>query len=122
MGWTRWNGNQIISALKNAAGTAVEKTCNLVLQESKQEVPLDEGILLRSGVVIMKYELLKGTICYGGGSGTGHPRIPYALRWHEEQANFQHGRKNKYLKDPFNRLAEKKLKEFLKQETRGIFS
>ena len=27
---------------------------------------------------------------------------PYAVRWHEEPANFQRGRKNKYLEDPCN--------------------
>jgi hypothetical protein len=121
MGWTRWNGPQIVRNVENASIRAVEKTGYVVLTASKQQVPLDEGFLLRSGIVIVKHENIPiAIICFGGGPGTGHPRIPYAVRWHETQANFQHGRKWKYLKDPFNQLASRTLIEALKQELRGI--
>ena len=54
-----------------------------------------------------------GVICFGGGLGTGHPIVPYAIRWHENSANFQKGRKRFYLKDPYNRLAGPTLKNAL---------
>lgn len=121
MGWTRWNGAQINRKVKAASLRAVEKTANVVLSASKQQVPLDEGLLLRSGIVIIKQDNVPiAIICYGGGPGTGHPRIPYAVRWHETQANFQHGRKWKYLKDPFNQLAGRALIQFLEQEIGGV--
>lgn len=121
MGWTRWNGKQIARNVFKASYRAVEKTSNIILTVSKQQVPLDEGFLLRSGVVIMKQDNVPfSIICYGGGPGTGHPKIPYAIRWHETQANFQHGRKWKYLKDPFSQLASNTLKQCLEQELRGI--
>ena len=119
--WTRWNGEYINRIVENAALKAVEKTGNVVLAASKQQVPLDEGFLLRSGVVIIRHEDVPvAIICYGGGSGTGHPKIPYAVRWHENQANFQHGRKWKYLKDPFNQLASKTFLQSLRQELSGV--
>lgn len=121
MGWTRWNGRQILSNAEAAAITAVEKTANIVNTVIQTQVPLDEGFLSRSGVVIIKHEEVPiAIISYGGGPGTGHPKIPYAIRWHEMPANFQHGRKNKYIKDPFDQLAAKTLQSVLAHELRSI--
>jgi len=39
----------------------------------------------------------------GGGNGTGFQKVPYAIKWHEEEANFQKGRKNNYVRDPVKR-------------------
>lgn len=122
MAWKRWYGNRIFANVKGACIRAVDKTGNVVLTASKQQVPLDEGFLLRSGVVIIKDDNGNpiAIICYGGGPGTGHPRIPYSIRWHETQANFQHGRKWKYLKDPFVQIASRTLIQSLEQELRGV--
>lgn len=121
MSWTRWNGRQISNIVKTASEKAVAKTGEVVLTASKQQVPLDEGYLLRSGVVIVKHEEIPiAVISYGGGSGTGFPRIPYAVRWHETQANFQHGRKWKYLRDPFNQLGSRTFLQVLSQELRSV--
>lgn len=60
---------------------------------SKEQVPLDSGALKASCVVDVNADGSQGTISYD---------TPYAVRWHEEQANFQRGRKNKYLEDPLN--------------------
>ena len=117
MGWNRWNGDEILKTVVQGSTKAVRKTCNVVLTASQNEVPLDEGFLLRSGIVIIRYRKNPvGIISYGGGPGTGNPKIPYALRWHENMANFQRGRKWKYLIDPFNRLAGPSLLTFLYQE------
>lgn len=122
MSWaSRWYGPAIKSKIKKAAVNTVLKTGDVVLAASKQEVPLDEGFLTRSGVVVLKHENVPvAIISFGGGPGTGHPKIPYARRWHEAQANFQHGRKWKYLKDPFNRLASSSMTRILEAELRGI--
>lgn len=119
--WRRWNGYRIMSQVEEAAIKAVDKTGHVILTAAKQEVPLDEGFLLRSGIVIIRHDNVPiAIISFGGGPGTGHPEIPYAIKWHEQQANFQHGRKWKYLKDPFNRLASKTLIQALKDEMGGI--
>ena len=68
----------------------------VLLEESRQQVPLDSGELMESGTVESDGESV--SVSYN---------TPYAIRWHEEQANFQHGRKNKYLEDPANDPAVK---------------
>ena len=122
MGWSTWNGDQLIELTNRAACEAVKKTGNVVLTVAKQEVPLDESPLMRSGIVIMAGNNIPACcITFGGGAGTGYPIIPYALRWHENQArHFQHGRKRFYLRDPFNRLARNTLERALEQECRGF--
>ena len=69
----------------------VRDCANLLLEESRKQVPLDTGALSRSGAV--DSEGLTATVSYD---------TPYAVRWHETNANFQHGRKMKYLEDPCN--------------------
>jgi hypothetical protein len=121
MSWTRWNGPSIKRKIREATINTVVKTGDVVLAASKQEVPLDDGFLLRSGVVVLKHDNVPvAIISFGGGPGTGHPQIPYARRWHENQANFQHGRKWKYLKDPFSRLASSSMTRILEAELRRI--
>ena len=63
---------------------AVADTCYIVLEAAKQQVPHDEGTLMRSGMVVMAPEPdPAGVICFGGGPGTGHPIVSYAIRWRE---------------------------------------
>jgi len=119
--WNQWNGDNINTLVENACVRAVDKTGHVILTAAKQQVPLDEGFLLRSGIVIIKHKKIPiAIISFGGGPGTGHPKIPYALRWHETQANFQHGRKWKYLKDPYSRLGARTLILALQDEIGGI--
>lgn len=110
MAWRNWRGRQVINIAESRLSQAVEDTLNEVLTGARGEVPLDEGTLEHSGRVIMQPGKPSGCVCYGGGSGTGFPVIPYAIRWHERQANFQHGRKRNYLRDPFNRIALRSLR------------
>lgn len=124
MGWTRWNGTQINQKIKEASNKSVEKTCEVILSAAVRQVPLDEGILQRTGIFKVRIEgdVIIGIISFGGGQGTGHPIVPYAIRWHEVQANFQHGRKWKYLSDPYNQLATNTLKSFMLHELRRVMS
>lgn len=104
--WQNWRGEEVIQAVQEAVLMAQNDTGEIILGAAKQEVPLDEGILERSGTIV---RVLDGgetviVVSFGGGAGTGFPVVPYAIKWHETQANFQHGRKWKYVRDPFNRL------------------
>lgn len=124
MGWTYWRGEELKANMFKAEFSAVKKTCDAILEIAKNEVPLDEGTLMRSGVVLMAPQALaaSGIISFGGGPGTGHPIIPYAKRWHENSANFQRGRKRFYLKDPLNKYASAILKKALEQEISALLS
>ena len=104
--------------MDSAAKAAVVKTAYVVLAQAKLEVPLDEGILMRSGMVLVSPREALALIIFGGGAGTGMPVIAYAVRWHEVQARFQHGRKYRYLVDPYSRLAKPVLKKALRMEAK----
>ena len=113
MTWKNWRGNELLRKVDIAGRMAVEDTCSIILEAAQQQVPLDEATLLRSGRVIMAPSGPAGVICFGGGPGTGHPIVPYAVRWHENSANFQRGRKRFYLKDPVSQLGKSTLKKAL---------
>lgn len=87
----RWDASDAQRIVREGGSRGLHEYANLILDESRKQVPLDTGALQRSGMVTM--DGLTATISYD---------TPYAVRWHEEQANFQHGRKNKYLEDPCN--------------------
>lgn len=104
-GWTSWHGKLLQNHIRAGGREAVRKTAHVVLEAAKQQVPHDEGTLQRSGQVVMAPGNQVGAaVTFGGGAGTGHPVVPYAVRWHENNANFQKGRKMRYLADPFNQL------------------
>lgn len=65
---------------------------DVLARHSKEQVPLDQGTLKNSCAVDVNDDL-QGTVSYD---------TPYAVRWHETNANFQRGRKMKYLEDPLN--------------------
>jgi hypothetical protein len=119
--WTNWRGDELERLVNAALCRAIEKTGHVILQASQSEVPLDESTLMKSGIVRMAANNVPvGCISYGGGSGTGFPIVPYARRWHENPANFQHGRKRFYLRDPFNRIAQQTLNTMIAQEMREV--
>lgn len=114
MAWKNFNINEAQKALNAAHERAVSKTMDVIGEAARQQIPLDEGTLantlhkeIRDGV---------GIISFGGGEGTGLPRVPYAIRWHEESANFQRGRKSQYLRDPFNALVGDTYRKAIAQE------
>lgn len=86
-----WNDTQVRAVVRGASEAGVRACANLLLDEARKQVPLDTGALSRSG-----------TVSSSGNQATVSFDTPYAVRWHEEQANFQRGRKNKYLEDPVN--------------------
>lgn len=80
-----------LKAVRDGGEKGIRDCANLLLEESRKQVPIDFGTLSRSGIVDSKG--LQATVSYD---------TPYAARWHENDANFQHGRKKKYLEDPCN--------------------
>ncbi|MFA5485345.1 MAG: hypothetical protein WC260_03820 [Candidatus Pacearchaeota archaeon] len=120
-GWKNWKGPQLLKAVNGASREAVQKTCYVILEAARQQVPHDEGTLMLSGMVLMAPDgSPQGVICFGGGLGTGHPIVPYALRWHENSASFQKGRKRFYLRDPYNQLISPTLTKALQIELGGV--
>ena len=88
----KWHFDKALKRVEEGGQAGVIAGAEALLEASKQQVPLDSGALMESGRV--DSDGTTATVSYGG--------VPYALRWHEEQANFQGGRKNKYLEDPAN--------------------
>ena len=87
----KWYPEVATSKVKTGGAAAIQAAAELLLAKSREQVPLESGALSASGHV--ESNGLDATVAYG---------TPYACRWHEEQANFQNGRKNKYLEDPAN--------------------
>jgi hypothetical protein len=120
-GWIEWNGNEINNDVENALKEAVLETSEEVLKGAQRENPLDEGTLQGSGIVSNRFiEDKKAVISYGGGSGTGRSRIPYAIRWHENSANFQRGRKRFYLRDPWRRIGSRNLRRNIRRRVGSV--
>ena len=80
-------------ALKKAGRKGLWSALDYLAQQSKAQVPLDQGTLKASCAVDVNADGTAGTVSYD---------TPYAVRWHEHDANFQRGRKKKYLEDPAN--------------------
>lgn len=123
-GWSEWKADLITKLFEKEIYDSIEETCHVVLSASKNQVPLKDSFLLKSGIVkiINQNNKVIGIISYGGGPGTGRPDVPYAIRWHETQANFQHGRKWHYLSDPLRQLGPRTLESFLREKMRRILS
>lgn len=114
MGWTRWHGNILKQLTDEQVSQALVETGHVILQKSQDLVPLDEGTLQETGMVKLNpnndHEV---AISYGGGFGTPHTRVPYAVKQHEVPMNHTDGRKHNYLRDPVNNTAPRALKKIL---------
>lgn len=87
----KWDDKKSRDLLARSTPRGLYAAGQVVARDSGQQVPLDTGDLLRSQAVTVDGQSV--TISYD---------TPYAIRWHEENANFQRGRKRKYLEDPIN--------------------
>ena len=79
--------------VKAGSRKALWSALDYLAAQSKEQVPLDQGTLKFSCAVDVNADGTEGTVSYD---------TPYAVRWHEHDANFQRGRKKKYLEDPLN--------------------
>ena len=104
MGWRNWKGRILNSRVKDATAKGLFGGASVIKGEALQEVPHDTGYLSESvNVFVNPSNKLEVCLSAGGGQGTGLPRVPYAVRWHENKANFQKGRKSNYIRDPVKR-------------------
>lgn len=97
--WTSWDADKVLLKMREETKAATLEAAEAILELSQAQVPLQDGDLMRSGIVVPQKNG-SVAISYGGGVGTGQSAIPYAKRWHEDPANFQKGRKRHYLRDP----------------------
>ncbi|MBA9003663.1 hypothetical protein [Thermomonospora cellulosilytica] len=90
-----WDGQRVTERTKAAAVRGLGKDAEHLLGESRQEVPIEEATLERSGVASVDEDTMSAAVSYD---------TPYAVRQHED-LTYRHdpGRKAKYLEDPFNR-------------------
>lgn len=117
MSWRSWRGGVAKRLMAISNEKAIHKTLSVVGEAANQQVPHDEGTLQDSQYIDVKDGT--GLISYGGGPGTGHPRVPYAVKHHEIEANFQKGRKKNYVRDPFNSLARPTYRKTMQKEGRS---
>jgi hypothetical protein len=120
MSWTKWNGAQAQLRVSKATHRALLATGEALLEIMRSEVPHDEGTLEQSGMVLDQYDE-DGSIqiSFGGGPGTPMAKLAYALRWHENSANFQRGRKHNYMRDPLNNHGPRLLLNAMRQQMKG---
>jgi len=86
---TIWNGPEVSDKLRDGAATGLLIAMEYLLSEANVGVPLDEGILERSGVAQVDRSTLHGIVSYD---------TPYAVRQHEDlTARHAPGRHAKWL-------------------------
>jgi hypothetical protein len=88
-----WHGTAAGKKLRAAAALGLGKWAELVLQQSREVVPLDEATLERSGVASVDDQALEAAVSYD---------TPYAVAQHEN-LEYRHapGRAAKYLERPW---------------------
>lgn len=87
-----WNTKEVMAVVQACGEKGIRAGLNFLLDESRKQVPLDTGALMRSGAV--DSHRFEGSISYD---------TPYAVRQHECMTyHHQRGRKAKYLSDPVN--------------------
>lgn len=93
----QWFGEQVKAQLRAAAVEGIGLATEHWLGQARQEVPLEEGTLERSGVTSIDGDKLTGAVSFD---------TKYAVRQHEDpDLRHDEGRKWKYLEDPGNREA-----------------
>jgi len=110
-----------------AMGEALYSEAQMILRESKQEVPFMWGVLSSSGRVHDPFRVgpsVAVEISYGGAAGGDFEgeEVNYAIIQHENTDYVHHdGGKPFYLKDPFD-AAKEGMAERLKAKTNYIFN
>ena len=119
MSWKSFHGRRLIQRTEDAMADGVMNATEAIGAISDQQVPHDEGTLQGSkSIKANPRKRMQVAISYGGGAGTGFPRVPYAVKWHENDANFQKGRKSNYLRDPVFQNGPSILRNHLQQQAR----
>lgn len=119
MSWKNWNGKTVLRDFRKEASEALMGAGEATKAQVLQEIPHDEGTLSQT-VVVMKdpQNDLRIYLAAGGGGVSGFPVVPYAVKWHFVEANFQKGRKRYYISDPMKQVFPRALKSALR--ARGL--
>ena len=121
MSWKYFRGKELTKRVENEVSDALYRAAEATGAVSDQQVPHDEGTLQRSKFIkVDPQNPLNVVLSYGGGQGTGYPRVPYAVKWHENSANFQKGRKKNYLRDPIKNFAPQAVKKELQKVMKSL--
>ncbi len=119
MSWKNWNGSKVIKEFRNECSDAMFKAGQTMKTQVLQEIPHDEGTLQDTVVSMLDpANNLTVVVGAGGGGASGMPEVPYAVKWHENEANFQKGRKSQYIRDPLKQVMPKAIKREL--ELKGL--
>lgn len=120
--WRNWKGKRLKQQTRHAMGQALVRAGEATKSEVLKIVPHDEGTLQESVMVIQNpRNKLQVVLAAGGGPGTGFPPVPYALRHHEIQSNFQKGRKKNYVRDPITQFAPAAVTKELKKAGKQVW-
>lgn len=88
------NVGKIQKAERAAAVLGLRRAAEHLLQVSREQVPIEEGTLERSGVASVDEHDLRAAVSYD---------TPYAVRQHEDLTlRHDEGRKAKYLEEPMD--------------------
>jgi hypothetical protein len=105
-----WRSVEVTGKVNKSVKQALLKTGEHLLQAANEDVPHDEGTLMRSGAVTVTREsgnTAEVAVSYD---------TPYAARLHEHpEYDFQQGRKGKWLEDTFKSRGPDALK-WLKEQ------
>lgn len=88
----RFNTKHAVSVMRRASDEAIQQVMHEVLEEAREEAPLDKGDLRASGHIVQNGPTTK--IVFDA---------PYAEIQHENLSYHHDIGKAKYLEDPFNR-------------------
>lgn len=117
MSWKEWNGEQVIKQFRSECSDAMLKAGQRMQNQVLQEIPHDEGTLQDTVVALLDPEDdLTVIVAAGGGGASGMPEVPYAIKWHEVEANFQKGRKSQYVRDPLKQVMPRAIHEELQKK------
>lgn len=115
MSWKKWNGAKVIKEFRGECSDALYKAGQTMKTQVLREIPHDEGTLQDTVVsMIDPADDLMLVVAAGGGGLSGMPEVPYAIRWHENDANFQKGRKSQYIRDPLKQVLPREVLRELK--------
>lgn len=90
----KWEGVAAKQRMKRGAGQGVFLAAEHVLGEARQEVPIEDAILSRSGAASVDDAQMVAAVSFD---------TPYAVKQHEDMTlRHDPGRKAKYLEDPLH--------------------
>lgn len=119
MSWKNWNGARVIKEFRAECSDAMLRAGETMKTQVLQEIPHDEGTLQDTVITMLDpANDLTVIVAAGGGGASGMPEVPYAIKWHETDANFQKGRKSQYIRDPLKNVLPRAIKHEL--EMKGL--